>query len=351
MELTQLRHSIAELAKLTPTSEPFLTCYLNLEQDPEELWHRCLPVLRRKHGGPERMALEEAIRMLREQWDTWDEDRHRSVAMFARGGPDPVVRVLPFRASVRGWMSTSPIPGLYGLAEIGDNYDRFLLAMVREDRVTITETELGRAMAEIEAKREEAAETLERLMDRRGHRFVVLAGPKWSVNQFQQGLSRRVLSKIAGRMDATVQESATLMVRRAVERFLEWEDHESQLMVSQLRESLELSNRAASGVDACRRLLTEDRVEMVVLNQRSEREIARLWVQRQPLDAHDEIVWLAARAGVHVEIVRYSEELAKLGGMGVLLKSARDLKWPGGVNLAPIHEEPGAPGESQPLVC
>lgn len=263
--------------------------------------------------------------MLRQQWDTWDEDRHRSVALFARGGANPLVKVMPFRASVRGWMSTAPIPGLYGLAEIGDNYDRFLLAMVCEDRVTITETELGRAMAEVEAKREDAAATLERLMDRRSHRFIVLAGPKWSVSEFERTLPRRVRAKVAGRMDATAQESPTLMLRRAVDRFLEWEDHESQLAVSELRDALEQPNRAAAGVDACRRMLNEGRASLIVLNQRSEREIARLWVQRQPLDAHDEIVWLAARAGVHVEIVRYSEELAKLGGMGCLLRSGAAL--------------------------
>jgi hypothetical protein len=339
MEFDQLRALIRSLAQIEPNADPFLSCYVNLEEEqPADYWRRQRSILDGLFRGERRSLWLEAASRMEESLGFWDAGRHRSAVIFIRPGVEAHQTRIALRAPARSWVSCHPAPSLYGLAEIRDNYERFLLAVVSEGSCRLAEIDLGHAIpgAAIDGPEWEsqASTQLERLVERRGHRFLVLAGPAWARRRFEQGLPRFLRARVVGSIDAVPQDSISLIARRATNQFVAWEDAESRAMVAYLKDELASGRGAVSGVDASRLALEQGRARLLILNSRTNLELSRLFVLEQgagPFSVHDELVWLAERQGCPVEVVHDSRELARLGGAGCLLhdyRTARDLRQP-----------------------
>ena len=98
------------------------------------------------------------------------------------------------------------------------------------------------------------------------------------------------------------------VVEATLSSFIEREQQESMSIVERLREELYTNGLAVVGSDACIRALETGQVDVLVLA-----------IENNPED-REELVRLAERQDCEVELVKQSDMLMQLGGVGCLLR-------------------------------
>jgi len=133
--LDELKQHVTLLASVEESDVPFISCYLNLEDEPDS-WRKTLDdradILRRLLKGHKLADFEEALGKI-EAWLATDLlPEAKGAALFVRGTSGGAFMLpMQFAVPLPNWVAVYPTPNIYHLVELKDDYHRYvvLLAM------------------------------------------------------------------------------------------------------------------------------------------------------------------------------------------------------------------------------
>ena len=369
--VTDLKPHIRQLAILEPSAAPVVSCYLNLERGPSgfrEVLSQRVRMLRASltEGSAE---LEEALDRIDAFISTELAPEANGIAIFARGGAEPFFLGLQFSVPLPHWIVVAPTPNIYHLVELKDTYDRFIFVMATEKHARLVEVNLGAVTRELLRQRpalreragrqwakvhfashrrdragrftKEIIHVLERLMAPGGPTHLFLAGKPRSTARIERALPRHLAERLVGSTEAYRYDQPSEVLAAALAMVIEQEERDSLEVTDWLRQEIRTNGLAVAGTQETLLALQRSTVDVLVLakayrpdpgwacaacdtigpDARATTE-CRTCRSRdiREIELREEMVRLAERGGAGVEVVRHSEMLTQLGGVGALLR-------------------------------
>lgn len=340
MEIRQLQNQIRTLIELDETDSPIVSYFLDCEDPdaPQVLRERAIAA-RKAVDRSQREDLERTLDRIENHVTGELGASTRSVAIFARSGSSPLFTALEFEATLPTQMFVDPLPTIFPLVQLKDNYHRYVLMICNEESARILEVSLGSVTREVWARRPELRERvgrewtklhyqnhrrdrserfvkekialLERIFASGGHSHLMLAGNTQILARVRKALPKALADRLVDAVPASSRDRSTDVVVATLSSFLEHEERESQAAVGLLRRELRRGGLATCGYRDSRAALERGQADLLVLLA-DEAEAAG--------SQAEELVRLAVQADVHVEVVQDSDELEALGGVGCLLR-------------------------------
>lgn len=345
-ELEALRSHISQLAMVSETESPVISAYFDLCQPVEALRSRLnewalaaratFPASQRRSFDESRHEIERA--MLKDRPESC-----RSLAVFARSGSDPMLRVMSFRATLDTHFHASPRPSIFPLVQLKDRFHRFVVVIATDENSRIFEVTLGAVSEDILTLRPELGSRLGRdwgrehfhqrkresdrlfhrdqvaiignLMSRRGHNHLILAGNPKHVTGLRDALPKHIATRLVGELHKVPSGGdCSVVLEQAVATFIEAERAESHDTVARLHEQVCREALAVVGVAPSRdAILGGYAAELVISEELPEPE-------------REELTRLATTHDLAIEVCEGDELLATHGGVGCLLRYRPDFK-------------------------
>ncbi|MEM9081809.1 MAG: hypothetical protein AAGC74_14085 [Verrucomicrobiota bacterium] len=332
--------ALHSLAEVTPNSSPLISCFVNLDSTRanaiKDLERQATEVSKRL-PGKRRNDFDDAFDEIREHLVKELSRSARSVAIYCRWGTQPFFNAIEFQVPLETKLIVDSHPHIYPIIETKDTYHRFAIVIVTETEARIVETLVGAITREIFAKRPELRERLGRewtrehyqnhkrdrnkrflqtkvrivddIMQQRGHNHLVVAGSPKMVSRFTDALPDRLRAKILTTLYANPSNGIYPIVQQSIELFAANEHVESHDRVAELENAILSTGLGVAGVEATREALLNGYADMLIIDADFEIPSVR-----------EDLVRLATRAGVEIETVRQSQSLARLSGVGCLLR-------------------------------
>lgn len=336
-QLILKKHLIA-LATLPETDSPVVSAYFDLTLSLVENRRQFLAwatVARSSFRGRQARDFDDAVEEVLAFLESGR--AAKSGAVFCRWGDHPLALPLTMNAPVEPQFHARMVPVIFPLVEMRDRFNRFVLVAMSSESARIYEISLGDASETLLTERPELRERLgrewtrehyqnhrrerdeqfvkekvgviDRLMAKRGHNALVLAGEPRFVSRLREQLPRHLQSRIAGEIRSGVCEgSLPKVVEQSIEVFLEQEHRESHDAVHCLEAAVRSGGLAVVGIEETLQAIELHQADQLILS-------ADL-----PTAEREKLVRLATRQDLPVETVRDSETLERNGGVGCLLR-------------------------------
>jgi len=377
--LDELKRHVTLLASVEESGAPFISAYLNLE-DGQTGWRETLDerarILRRILKGDDLTDFEEALCKI-EAWLATDLlPETKGAAIFVRGTFGGAFMLpMQFAAPLPNWIAVYPTPNIYHLVELKDNYHRYVILLAMPDRASILEVNLGAATVRAwinqsglrmrmgsewarihyqvsQAHRgdrfvREKIAVLEQLMRAGGHTHLILAGDPEIATRVRDALPNDLAEKLVDVIPASERDRQTEVVLLTLSSFIEHEEHESRSVTERLIAGLRSQNLAVAGSAATLDALRWGEVDTLVMASDYQpdpgwsctacraigTEVPETPVCPQcgksavrSLDVRELLLRLAGQLERPVEVVKQSDALVSLGGVGCLLRYRPDLR-------------------------
>lgn len=372
MKLQELQDAIRELAVIAETDAPFVSCYADLEGDPRG--HRAalsdrLLAIRPSLAPTERVDFEHALGRIMAFLASRIARESNGAAVFSRGGKHPYFRALPLRVPVPNHLSVDAIPNLFHLVALKDTYHRYVVLIAHQEGARILEVDVGEITRELWTARpelrdrvgrvwthehyqnhkrdrgerflDEKLRILDKLMAAGGQTHLILAGSPEITARIRKRLPKRLQDRLVDVVAAATRDKLVDVVSATLGRFIEHEQQESVQRAAHLVAELRSGGLAAADTFATLRALQRGQVDVLVMANGYEppggwacrdcRSVGQ--AEHQPAacpdcgdravreaDLKTEMVRLAELHNVEVEILRESDALFGLGGVGCLLR-------------------------------
>ena len=373
MKLSDLQDAVRALAVIAETDSPFITCYADLEGDPrrlrEDLGDRLLTI-RACLAPAQRVDFEHALGRIMAFLASRIARESNGAAVFSRGGEHPYLRALPLRVPVPNHLSVNAIPNLFHLVALKDACHRYVVLIAHQKGARILEVDVGEITRELWTARPELRDRVGRVWTRehyqnhkrdRGERFLdekirildelmaaggqthlILAGSPEITARIRKRLPKRLLDSLVDVVPAATRDKSADVVGATLGRFIEHEQQESVQRASHLVAELRRGGLAVAGTFATLRAIQRGQGDVLVMANGYEppaggwacRDCRAVGVaENVPAACPDcgdrdvreaniktEMVRLAELHNVEVEILRESDALFGLGGVGCLLR-------------------------------
>ncbi len=340
MEIRQLENQLRTLIELDETESPVVSYFLDCEDpDGPRIIHEQVTAARKALDPEQRPAFDCAVDRIANHVPWTLDGSTRSVAVFARAGSSPLFVVLEFEATLPTQLVADSTPAVFPLIELKDNYHRYVLMICNEESARVLEVSLGSVTREIWTRRPELRKRVgrewtklhyqnhrrdrgerfikekialvERIVASGGHTHLMLAGSTRVLARVRKALPRSLERKLVDVVPASARDRSTDIVLATLSSFIEHEERESVASVHLLRRELRRGGLAVCGYGDTRTALERGQADqLIMLADGDDADRAR----------REELVKLAVKHDVPVEVVQHSEALARLGGVGCLLR-------------------------------
>ena len=372
MKLPDLQNAVRALAVVAESEAPFVSCYADLEGDPRktraELSDRVLTI-RASLEPDQRVEFEHALSPIMAFLSSQLARESKGAAAFSRAGEKRYFRILPLHVPVPNHMSVDAVPDLFRLIALKDAYHRYVVLIAHRDSSRILEVDVGAITHEIWTKRPELrdrvgrgwtrdhyqrharargdrylgekVDILDSLMAKGGQTHLVLAGSPETTARIRKRLPKRLQDRLVDVVPAAARDSSADVVSATLARFIEHEQQESITRAAQLMDELRRGGLAEADSVATLEALQRGRVDVLVMAEGYEPPAG--WACRncrhvkpadhppaacpvcgdravREADLRAEMVRLAELHEAEVEILRESDMLIEIGGVGCLLK-------------------------------
>lgn len=323
---------------------PLLSCFVDLSR-PRSVWQNELHSQSKVHARTlptmKREAYEEAFSLIDRYLETSLRPESRSAALFVRGGKEPLMVSLQFEVPMETRLIVDGLPQVYPLVELRDTYDRFVIVITTEKEARILETTMGAVSRQILSERPELRQRIGRewtreryqnhredrdnrfikekvrilddLVKKRGHNHLVVTGSPKMVSRFVGALPPHLEEKLIHKGPTNPKAGLDVILLEAIQSFAEAENAESHDHVARLESSILSSGLGVSGYEASKTALESGCGDLLVVDQ-----------DYPDTEQREELIRLAAQSAAHVETVQGSEVLARLSGVGCLLRYRPD---------------------------
>ena len=324
--------------------------------------------MRANLDGEARADFDQAMALVEAAADADLNPDARGLAVFARGPwGGRFCLSMQFAVPLANALTCYRSPDVFPLLELMDTYDRYLLVVVQPDAVKALEVNLGapsvRAWAATpQAARRSApadpaqptaqgmplqaqARLVERLLRENGRAGLILAGQPELARCLAQSLRPATANRLIGVIPAKRGGAVDNAVAQSLDRFVEFEENESQRVADRVLRARSRGGPAVTGERACLRALREGQADTIVF-QSGYRASLR-WAcadcdhlledwprgdacpqcgshRIEQIDPRIELARLAAQQGVAVKVVESAAGLRAVGGVGCLLLGRGD---------------------------
>lgn len=371
MDLERLGMQIRNIAALPETRSPVISCYINNEASRSgyrDVLDGRIREIRKALAPDERLDFEQALAKIEAFLASEVKSESKGIAIFSRGGESPFFEVLQFRLPLRNGISTDSVPHIYELVMLKDTYHRYVILISTESHARIVEVSVGNVTRELWTERpelrkrvgrewskeqyqnhrkdrtqkflKEKVEILERLFSNEGHTHLVLAGNPRTVARIRDILPKRLKDRLIDVVPVSGSESTDDVVNVTLSAFAEHEETESIETAGLLLDELKTGGLAVAGTEAALEALSRKNVDVLVLSESYIappgwrcRECGSLGLNAAPMacpqcgersvtqtNLKQEMTRIAEGFGSTVEIVRNSDVLLEVGGVGCLLR-------------------------------
>ena len=374
MNLEELRFAIRQLVAVNETTAPVLSCYVNLEggrQTYRPALDERVRTLRATLDAPEREAFEMALAQIEAHLGTAVGGSTKGVAIFSRAIDGPILQALHFQVPVPNKLSIATLPSIYPLVQLKDAYHRYVVLITTEEHARILEVDVGTATKSLWAERpelrkrvgriwshehyqnhrrdrgdkfaKEKIRLLERVVSSGGHSHLILAGSSEAVARLRRRLPKRLSDMLVDIVAASSRDKDADVVTATLASFIDHEQQESVLTAARLKDELRRGGLAVADTDATLDALRHSQVDVLVMAEAYEPPegwkcgacgaLAAVHRTDHPAacpecgereirsaDLREEMVRLAEVQDAEAEIVRESDALLDLGGVGCLLR-------------------------------
>ena len=285
--------------------------------------------------------------------------------------PSVAAFMLPmqFAAPLPNWIALYPTPNIYHLVELKDNYHRYVILLAMPDWASILEVNLGAATTRAWIDRSELRTRvgsewtrshyqvhqahrgdrfvhekialLEQLMHAGGHTHLILAGDPKITARVRDALPDDLAEKLVDVVPAGERDRQADVVMATLSSFIEHEKQESHSIVERLVAGLRSQNLAVAGSAATLDALRWGEVDILVMASDYDPDPGWLCTACQALgievpesarcphcgesavrslDVREALLRLAGQQEYAVEVVKQSDALMSLGGVGCLLR-------------------------------
>lgn len=368
MDRTSLLKDVRTLATLPETEDSVVSCYVALENGQlknPNIFEEQIRSLSTGLTGDGRRALDEALQPVRSFLTVGLSPEAKGAAVFSRAGNSPFFLTVRFRVPLPNWIVVDKAPNIYNLVELKDTYERYFVMLTTRASVRIIEIHIGEVTRQVWAAmpetksgivRKHAKEHYQRQVKEREHRFIkeqlqvleqlmvskehahlILAGHPNMTARVKEELPKSLLPKLVD----VVRASDSDVVQSTIEAFIKAEEKESQTIAEKLARQVHSGGLAVVGTTACFMALRRNQADTLVLLKAYAPDQA--WACRacdfmDPgagriaacpecgsenlayRDVKERMVRLAEQQLCGVEIVNESEFLARVGGVGCLLR-------------------------------
>ncbi|NNC90015.1 MAG: hypothetical protein HKN82_16275 [Akkermansiaceae bacterium] len=338
MKQLDLRKHVIALAALPETDSPVISAYFDLDGPRHErqaelkAW---AALARHSFRGDQLRDFDDALAEVMTALD--GAGPGRSLAVFCRWGDYPMVLPLPLAAPVETQFHAGSLPVIFPLVELKDRFHRFVLVVTTSESARIFEINLGEVSEALLAERpglrerlgrewtrehyqnhrrdrdekfvKEKVAVIERLMAKRGHNALILAGEPRFVNRLRDQLPKHLAARVAGELRTGV-HAGTIpeVVEESIAVFLGEEHRESHDAVRRLDSAVRSGGLAVVGFEATLRAIEAHQADQLILST------------DLPAPERERLVRLAAQQDLPIETVRDSSLLERNGGAGCLLR-------------------------------
>jgi len=378
MDLQNLKDHIRTLITLRETGDPLVSCYLNLESDRASYRNELdlrVRVIRRALPEQARRGFEEALGRIEAFLVSEVLPEAKGVALFSRAGVEPFFLALQFRVPLPNHVGVDTVPNIYHLVELKDTYHRYVLLISTETHARILEVDVGNVTQELWVARpelrkrvgrewtkqhyqshrrdrsakfiKEKIEILDRLVSHREHTHLILAGTPKMVARVRDSLPRRLKEKLIDIVRIPGAATTEGAVRATLERYAEHEQEESLNTAALLLDELARGGLAVHGTSESLAALRRTQVDVLVLSSAYEppdgwacgscdaADVGELPPacpccgerKMRETNLREQLVRRAEMLAVKIEIVRESDVLSEMGGVGCLLRYRTSAQW------------------------
>ena len=371
MDLEKLNLHVRNLVTLSETDSPLISCYADLEAglaSYRDALDARIKEIRRALHSDQRGDFDQALGRVEAFLASEIDPEANGVALFSRGGGSPFFLALQFRLTLPNLMLVDSVPHIYELVVLKDTYHRYIVLISTETHARIVEVSVGNVTKELWTKQpelrkrvgrewtsehyqnhrrdrterfiKEKIEILDRLVAKEEHTHLILAGNPRTVARVRARLPKRLQDKLIDIVPVPGNALTADVVTATLSAFAEHEQMESMETAGLLLDELRTAGLAVSGTEATLEALARTQVDVLVLSESYAapagwkcRSCETVGVDTAPvgcpqcgeqtvgeINLMEEMVRLAERSGCTVEIVRNTDVLFDIGGVGCLLR-------------------------------
>lgn len=338
MEHLELKKTVRELAELEDDHNPFISCYINLnDKNWENEVNYQLSKARKTIPQFQLESFDQSVKVINQYLKSKLIDTSEGVAIFCRCGDEHYFNALQFVVPVKTWVGVDYLPSIYHLIEMKDSFHRYVILLTNKNSARILEINLGSVTEAIWTERPETRKRVGRewtklhyqnhlqdkknkffkekinilnnLINQKGHSHLVLAGHPESMNYLKENLPKNLEEKLVDLVKVSDKSELSTIISKTLNAFIEKEQEESHNLVDELIQSIATNGLATSGEDETMKALYHEQVDLLVIDQ-----------DYPDPDIREEMIKQATSIGAKIETVSNNEKLEQIGHVGCFLR-------------------------------
>jgi hypothetical protein len=295
MDILNLHKNIKTLINLEETSDPVISCYINLEYGTpgyRNILDERLAFFRNNLLGKTILSFEAAITGIEAYLINEIIPAARGAAFFTRVGGEAFFLPMQFRAPLPNWFAVDTTPNIYHLTELKDNYSRFIIMISTTESARILEVNLGRITQGLWKERPELRQRIgrewtkrhyqshrrerteqfiiekigivDKLMSAGGLKYLILAGNPVITDRIRKLLPKHLEEKLVDTLVVSAKDQISDVVDSALSAFIEWEEKESQAVVDILQSEMFTNGLSVVGTKSSYNTLVKTQADILV---------------------------------------------------------------------------------------
>lgn len=371
MDYDKLKEDFRDLALLNESKEPLLTCYLNNdsnERDYREGLDLRIQEIRRTLPENQRLSFEESLAKIEAYLVSEFSIKSKGVAIFVRSGEESFFKAISFDIAFETSFSVDSVPQLYQLVLMKDTYHRYVLLITEESHARIVEVSVGTITQELWTSKPELRESsgrgwtkehyqnhkqdrenkfikekikvLDKLFTDGKHSHLIIAGNRSNVARVKAKLPKRLLAHLIDNIQFGGDVLTEDIVRASLPKYADFEQLESIDKAAFLLEEVNRGGLAVTATAQSLKALQKGQVDLLILSENyhppkawkcldcqytaiGEKTCAcEACGSKNLIDTNlkEEMIRLAELMSSDIEILRNSDALLEIRGVGCLLR-------------------------------
>jgi peptide subunit release factor 1 (eRF1) len=371
MKLESLENIFRKLTSLEESSTPILTCYINNENfdgDYRETLDYRIRQIRKVVNYNDRESFEGSLGQIETYLVSKVAPDSKGIAIFVRAGKNPIFEAIQFKIPFKTELSIDTIPHLYQLVLMKDTYHRYVVLISEESHARIVEVSVGNITNELWTKKpelrtntgrgwtkqhyqnhkrdrnqrfiKEKIKILDQLFTQGKHSHLVIAGNRQNIQAIKDKLPKRLQEKLVDDIFLEGIASTADVIKASLSVFADYEQNESVDNAGMLLQEVKKGGLAVTDSEPSLKALQEGRVDILVISEKYPspdswkcQKCSYIEIGKTPKACHicgspktsktqlkEELILLAEQMSTNIEVLRDSDELYDVNGIGCLLR-------------------------------
>jgi peptide subunit release factor 1 (eRF1) len=366
-----LESQVRKLILLNESESFVVSCYIDnsdlAEGYREDLESRVLQI--KPLLSPDQQDdFEQSLNKILEYLSSAVAKKSKGIALFVRSGKVEFFESILFDLPFKTHISIDTIPHLYQLLLMKDTYDKYVVLISEESYARIVEVSIGKVTKELWTEKpelrldsgkgwtrqhyqnhkkdrkhkflKEKIKILDQLFTEGRHNHLILAGNKLNIQQIKELLPKRLIDKLVDQVTFSGRSSTEEVIGASLSVFADYERKESIDRAQELLNEVKKGGLAVVGVTDSYAALQQGRVDLLVMadgisidgvlkcndcshvETKADSKVCSTCGGEDLMKVNfkEEVVLLARQMSTTIEILRESDELNDVGGIGCLLR-------------------------------